>query len=89
MFCGLFIKKFFKLLSDHFSINESSTSQNETGSNIISQFSSIGSLGVNENSWLIDELYSSFSCQKDAKLEKKLKPICVIYFTNKSSKSTY
>lgn len=59
-----------KILSDHVEIKEEAN-------NIISQFSSIGSLGPNENSWLCKELYGSFSCSRGLKSEQKLQPICI------------
>lgn len=66
---------FSKILNDHISIDD----EKETAGNIICQFSSIGSLGANENSWLCGELYSSLSSQKEAKLGQKFSPICVIH----------
>ena len=44
---------------------------------LVYQFSSIGTLGASENTWLCQELTNSMSAKRSASLLKQIKPICV------------
>jgi len=59
-----------KLLGEHLKTEENATE-------IVCQFSSIGSLGPTENSWLCKEFIDSLSSQNNSKTDQNLKPICV------------
>ena len=51
--------------------------EKDTKTNLVFQFSSIGSLGVNESSWLCKEFYNSLNTAVTAKTDSSNKPICV------------
>lgn len=62
-----------KILSDHANIEVK-----EAASHIVCQFSSIGSLGPNEKSWLCKEFNFSLSRTNKPHSDNNIKPICVI-----------
>jgi hypothetical protein len=64
-----------KILSQYCSIEDDVAKETK----LVCQFSSIGSLGNNEASWLCGEFYSSLNTVKGSKtnLKDHKKPICV------------
>jgi len=64
-----------KILSDNIKLDEKEKSD---ANKIICQFSSIGSLGPNENSWLCKEFITSLSSSVNSNLKPaSLEPICI------------
>lgn len=71
-----------KILEDHFKRDEqvsteASSSTKSHSDRIVCQFSSIGSLGPNENSWLCGEFKKCLSACKNAPKVSTSLPICI------------
>ena len=68
----------YKILSDNFELDKLELEEHDK---LVYQFSSIGSLGANENNWLCKEFTSSMATKKEGSTHTVSKPICVSKIT--------